>query len=440
MFRPFETAQTSFSSTQLCITDFGAKPNAYDVETSRTNAKAIQAAIDKASSIGGAHVVVPSGFFATSPIQLKSNVDLHLEHGAVLKFTKSKEDYPIFVTNYEGEKAIRTISPITADGAENIAITGNGIIDGSGDLWRPIKRFKLTEKQWDALLAKGGHIIQARDLAWIESDSAYEGLLLNIQGTDEKTLAKAAPYWDFYRPVMVSLRHCKRVLLQGVTFSNSPAWNIHPFFCEDLTVDGITVKNPYHAQNGDGIDVESCKRVEIKASTFETGDDAICIKSGKNAEARTFEGPSCDIHVHDCTVYQGHGGFVVGSEMSRGVFNILVERCSFIGTDVGVRFKSALGRGGVVKDIDIRDITMVDIKGESIILTMAYVLNRINNDELPQMDNEEDIPFFCDIDMQNMHFLGQKTKLLIQPITGRADTISNIVVNGVRYDGENKIV
>ena len=171
----------------------------------------------------------------------------------------------------------------------------------------------------------------------------------NIQGTTEEALAAAAPYYDFYRPVMISLRHCKNVLLQGVTFMNSPAWNIHPYFCENLTVEHIQVRNPYYAQNGDGIDVESCTNVHIHHSVFETGDDAICMKSGKNAIARKIQGPCSNVYIHDCLVNEGHGGFVIGSEMSRGVKDILVENCTFVGTDVGVRMKSALGRGGVWK-------------------------------------------------------------------------------------------
>lgn len=439
MFKPFEIRKTSFPERKVSISDFGASSGAFNAWTGRANAQAIQSAIDSISSLGGGSVIIPKGFWASSPIRLKSNVNLHLEEGALLKFTKEKEDYPLYITDYEGEKAIRTISPISAEGEENIAITGRGVIDGSGDLWRPIKRFKLTDRQWDACLAKGGRVLEAKETIWVPTQSAYEGIVENIQGTDSAALQKASPYWDFYRPVMVSLRHCKRILLEGVTFSNSPAWNIHPLFCEDLAVSSICVKNPYYAQNGDGIDVESCTRVEIWGSTFETGDDAICIKAGKNAAARKIAGPCTNILIHDCTVYQGHGGFVVGSEMSRGVSNILVKDCLFIGTDVGIRFKSALGRGGVVSNIEISNISMVDIKDQAIILTMAYVLNRLNNDELPHMSNEDDIPYFKDITMRDMHFLGQKTRILLQCLDGRPDTIANIEINGEIYSGNVEI-
>ncbi|MCF0262723.1 MAG: glycoside hydrolase family 28 protein [Sphaerochaetaceae bacterium] len=407
----------------------------YSADVGRANAKTLQALIDDTSKKGGGIVTIEDGFYAMAPIVLKDGVTLHLNKGVILKFTKAKEDYPLIVTNYEGETAIRTVSPISAEGASNIAITGQGFIDGSGELWRPIKQFKTTQRQWDALLKSGGHVIEAKDRAWLPTLSAYEGMIKNIQDTSEEGLKEASEYWDFYRPVMVSLKHCKNVLLKDVTFTNSPAWCLHPFFCENVEIDSINVKNPYYAQNGDGLDIESCKNVYVHDSIFETGDDAICLKAGKNAEARKIIGPCENIHIANCTVYQGHGGFVVGSEMSRGVQNVYVHDCNFIGTDVGVRFKSALGRGGIVQNVKIDNIKMVDIKNEAIILTMGYVLNRVNNDEENVMESLEDIPYFKNISMTGMQFLGQKDKIKIEPIEGRPETITNIVVNGIRYDG-----
>ena len=160
-----------------------------------------------------------------------------------------------------------------------------------------------------------------------------------------------------------------------------------------------------------------------------------CLKSGKNAQARKTPGPCELVWIHDCTVFQGHGGFVIGSEMSRGVRDILVQRCLFLATDVGVRVKSALGRGGVVEDIDIQDIRMVGIKHESIILTMGYALNSITMDEQPVQESEEDIPLFRDIHMDGMCFLGQQAKLRIVPLPGRDDAIQRITVNGTLYNG-----
>lgn len=438
----FKIARPSFPDHQVKITDFGAVPYAYGVENSRKNADAINSAIAMTSEEGGGTVVVPAGIWVTGPIQLRDNVDLHLEEQALVKFSKNIEEYPLILTNYEGQECIRTVSPISADHVKNIAITGKGMIDGSGDLWRPIKQFKLTEKQWQARLKQSQHVITTKEGGiWLPTESALIGNEKNIQKDEENALKKAEQYYDFYRPVMVSLKYCDRVLLQEATFMNSPAWNIHPFFCTNLTVENVQIKNPYYAQNGDGIDVESCTNVEICGSTFETGDDAICIKSGKNAEARTFEGPCSNIYVHDCIVNEGHGGFVVGSEMSRGVHTILVENCTFLGTDVGLRFKSALGRGGVVENIEINNINMTNIKEEAVIMTMSYVLNSLNrNEEISQVD-EADVPYFKNITMDGIHCMGAKTPVKVEPLNGRPETISGIKIMNSSFvaDEDNKI-
>ena len=421
---------------KVFINDYGAVEGSFDIETGRNNAACIQKAIEYVSDMGGGTVVVPAGLWASAPIKILSGVNLFLQDQAVLKFTKSKEDYPLVITNYEGQECIRAISPITAENAENIAITGFGVIDGSGDEWRPVKKFKVTDTQWGALLNVSDNIIETKETQiWMPSKSSYDGNMKNIQGTTEDVLREAAEYYDFYRPVMISLRHCNKVLLYGVTFMNSPAWNIHPFFCENLTVSGIKIKNPYCAQNGDGIDVESCTNVHIHHSEFETGDDAICIKSGKNAVARKIVGPCSNIHIHDCTVFNGHGGFVIGSEMSRSVRDILVENCTFIGTDVGVRIKSTLGRGGIIENITCKNIRMIDIKNEAVILTMCYVLNSLNRNENIAMENEDDVPYFRNITFEHLDIAGCAVRVKLEPVSGRPETISNIIIDGVVYNG-----
>ena len=423
-----------FNKTEVSIEKLGAVSGRLDVETGRSNAMIINNAIKTLSMEGGGTVVIPAGIWACAPIRILSGINLRLEGQAMLKFIKSKEDYPLIITNYEGQQCIRAVSPITAENAENIAITGEGIIDGSGDEWRPVKRFKVTDKQWEELLKKSDNVFATKETqVWMPSESSLKGNEKNIQSDKEEALSEVADYYDFYRPVMVSLRYCRNILLKGVTFMNSPAWNIHPFFCKSLTVDSVNVRNPYYAQNGDGIDVESCTDVHIHHSVFETGDDAICIKSGKNAVARTIEGPCSNIYIHDCVVNEGHGGFVIGSEMSRDVKDILVENCTFTGTDVGVRIKSALGRGGVVQNITIRDINMINIKGEGIILTMSYVLNLLNRNETIAMDNEEDVPYFKDINMDNITCIGCREFVKIDPLQDRPDTITDVVVNGKKY-------
>ena len=161
------------------------------------------------------------------------------------------------------------------------------------------------------------------------------------------------------RPVLLNFVKSKRILLEGVTFKNSPSWCLHPLSCEDFTVNNIQVINPWYSQNGDALDLESCKNALILNSVFDAGDDAICIKSGKDENGRRRGEPCQNVIVKNNTVLHGHGGFVVGSEMSGGVKNIYVEDCTFLGTDVGLRFKSTRGRGGVVENIYINNINMM---------------------------------------------------------------------------------
>jgi polygalacturonase len=178
---------------------------------------------------------------------------------------------------------------------------------------------------------------------------------------------------DFLRPVMVSLIDCKNVLLEGVLFQNSPSWNIHPLMCENIIIDKIRVRNPSYAANGDGLDLESCKNAIIVNSSFDVGDDGICIKSGKDEDGRKRGRPTENVIIDNCVVFKGHGGFVVGSEMSGGVRNISLTNCQFLGTDVGLRFKSKRGRGGVVENIYASNISMTDILTESFLLDLFYI-------------------------------------------------------------------
>ncbi len=427
MFKEFKVTEPVFNGEEYSIVDFGAKAGG-----TLSCTDAFKKAIDKASENGG-RVIVPNGIFLTGPIVLKSNVELHLEDNAVIIFTKNKEDYPLIVTDFEGIKRIRTVSQISAEGAENIAITGNGTINGNGHLWRPVKEWKMTERQWAELLKRSEYVIDSKEGGvWVPSktiyDARYDGEVFpGDNESEEEDLKKAAEFYDFYRPVMVNLRHCNKVLVEGVHLQNSPAWNFHPYFCEDLTVRNVDINNPYYAQNGDGIDVESCRRVHIHHCNFQTGDDGICLKSGKDKEARKLLKPCEDVLIHDCKVGQSHGGFVIGSEMSRGVRNVLVKDCTFIDSDVGVRFKSALGRGGVVEDIYMQDIQMVNIKNEAVILTMDYVHNQMDYfDEVSKSTDKEDIPEFRNIYFSGCNCSDPDPTCKIKPLEGYPNTIHDV--------------
>ncbi|MFA5328225.1 MAG: glycoside hydrolase family 28 protein [Prolixibacteraceae bacterium] len=352
----------------VSITDFGAKSGGQFLCT-----QAFADAIDAVAKKGGGRVIIPRGTWLTGPISLKSNIELYTETGTLVIFSTNKDLYPLVETNFEGFNTFRCASPINGRNLENIAFTGNGIWDGSGEVWRAVKKEKLTESQWKKLVASGG-IVGENGKTWYPSQQFRDGEKLASMNVprDLKTKAEFEKIRDFLRPVMVSLISCKKVLIDGPTFQNSPAWCIHPLMCEDFTMRNTTVRNPWYSQNGDGIDIESCKNSIIHDCNFDVGDDAICIKSGKDKEGRDRKMPNENLIVKNCIVYHGHGGVTVGSEMSSGVKNLHVSNCTFIGTDVGLRFKSNRGRGGVVENIYISDVEMMNIPTQAISFNLYY--------------------------------------------------------------------
>ncbi len=274
--------EPKFKKDTFNINKFGAVPDGFTLNT-----KSISAAIDACNKKGGGVVVIPPGLWLTGPVVLKSNVNLHLAKGATLLFTKDFDQYPLIKANWEGLPQMRNQSPLSATGATNIAITGKGIIDGNGDAWRMVKKDKLNETQWKKLVESGG-VVSDDKKTWYPSEKTFKGSKMQNPGaiSPEKDDAFYASIKDFLRPNLLVLTNCKYILLEGVTFQNSPAWCLHPLMSEHLTVRNVFVKNPWYAQNGDGIDAESCKNVLIENSTFDVGDDALCMKSGRDAEGR----------------------------------------------------------------------------------------------------------------------------------------------------------
>ena len=391
--------------TNVILTDYGADPTGQKLCT-----EAFAKAVDALAAIGGGHLIVPAGVWFTGPIQLKSNIDLHLEMGAVIKFAADETLYPLINTSFEGLDTRRCQSPLSANGCTNISITGKGAIDGNGEYWRPVKRAKVTDAHWKRMLAVPGSIELKKDY-WVPS----EGYAKGEQGANMNVpAARTDAEWNsikrFLRPVMVSLVNCKNVLLQGVIFQNSPAWNIHPLMCENIIIDQVLVRNPDYAQNGDALDLESCKNALIVNSKFDAGDDGICIKSGKDADGRKRGIPCENVVVDGCTVFAGHGGFVVGSEMSGGVRNFKVQNCQFLGTDVGLRFKSKRGRGGIVENIYINDISMMDIATDAISFNMYYggksvaemLADGDHPDNTTKVKVDETTPIFRNINIENV--------------------------------------
>jgi DNA sulfur modification protein DndE len=406
-----------FRKDTINIVSFGAKADGITLNT-----KAIQSAIDACNKKGGGTVMIPKGFWLTGPVELKSNVNLHVSAQAVLQFSDNPDDYPLVKTNWEGLDAIRAHSPIYGVDLENIAITGKGIVDGAGQAWRPVKKNKLSSPEWKKLVDSGGFLNENKD-TWYPTERALKGSMAKRPGViaEGYDFEKAETIKEFLRPNMINIVRCKQVLLEGVTFQNSPAWCIHPLLTQHLTVKGLTVRNPWNAQNGDGIDVESCRYVLIENSTFDVGDDGICIKSGRDEEGRKRGVPTEDVIVRNCTVFHGHGGFVVGSEMSGGARNLFVYDCNFLGTDIGIRFKTTRGRGGIVEKVYIENIRMNDIGGAAILFDMYYMakdpLTMFSGEDSPAIAFEpvnEGTPQFRDIHIKNVVAKGAETAIFVR--------------------------
>ncbi|MBK9934802.1 MAG: GDSL family lipase [Cytophagaceae bacterium] len=358
----------AFTKDTFNITKYGAKADGLFLNT-----EIIQNCINLASEKGGT-VMIPSGLWVTGPIVLKSGVNLHLAKGCVLQFSDDRNQYPVIETTWEGNVAYRCQAPISAVKQQNIAITGQGHMDGAGQVWKQVKKSKLTETQWKKLVESGGVLNDKKD-AWYPSEqSRYgnENMEWSNKKVEGKTLEDYQKIRDFLRPNMISLTSCRNVLIEGVSMLNSPAWTLHPLMCEHITIRNVNIKNPWFGQNNDALDLESCSEGLVEGCTFDTGDDAICIKSGKDEQGRKRGKPTQNIIVRNNTVYHGHGGFVIGSEMSGGVKNLYVNNCNFLGTDIGLRFKTKRDRGGIVENIYISDIQMNNIPGEAILFDMYY--------------------------------------------------------------------
>ncbi|MCG1021852.1 glycoside hydrolase family 28 protein [Sutcliffiella horikoshii] len=397
-----------FRDVEYDIREYGAIG---DGKTSNTIA--INQAIEECAAEGGGTVKIPAGIWLTGPIRLKSNITLYLEDGATILFSKNIEEYPLIYSSFEGKQVVRCQSPLDAEDVVNVSIIGNGIFDGSGDAWRPVKKFKMTDFQWSQLIQSSGVIDKEQEIWW-PSEGALEGskAVARLEQKGSKDIEEYQKYKHFLRPNMVSFRKSKDILIDGPTFQNSPAWCIHPWLCENVTIRNIVVKNPWYSQNGDGLDLESCKGANVENCTFDVGDDAICLKSGKDEEGRRLATPCENITIKNCKVYSGHGGFVIGSEMSGGVRNVKITDCTFFGTDTGLRFKSTRGRGGIVEDIVVDNIKMVGIKNEAIVFHMFYELTE---DEIKKnIAFSDETPIFRDITIQNITCSGAKRAILLK--------------------------
>lgn len=345
--------QTSFPDKVYDITRFGAVANDKNVY----NHEAINLAILTCSQEGGGTVLVPAGDFYTGPITLKSNVNLHLEKGAALRFTTDQSYYfPAVLTRWEGLDCYNAHPLIYAYGESNIAITGEGVIDGQG-----------SDEHWWYMKGK-------QSKGWKEgmpNQQPGRDRLLMMAETKTPVDRRQMVAEDYLRPQLINIYRCHTVKIEGVTLKDSPFWVIHPLFCQDLIVRNVTIEGL--GPNGDGCDPESCKNVLIEGCSFNTGDDCIAIKSGRNADGRKWNTPSENFVIRNCKMKNGHGGVVIGSEISGGYRNLYVENCEMDSPDLDrvVRIKTNTCRGGIIENIYVRNITVGQC-GESVM--------RINTD------------------------------------------------------------
>jgi polygalacturonase len=319
----------------------------------------INTTIEKAFSEGGGTLYFPAGEYLTGPIYMKSNITLNIESGAVIRFSDTFEDYlPFIQVRWEGV-VMNSFAPlINARNAENITITGRGTIDGQGRKWWDQQRIIMGE------LRTKGDKAELSDL-----QKQWEAANKDVVVSDyyKNTLKRR-----FFRPPFIQFYECKNITIEGISIRNSPFWTINPEFCDNLLVHGVTIKNPEAGPNTDGINPSSCSNVRISDCFISVGDDCITIKSGRDADGRKYGKPCENITVTNCVMLSGHGGVVIGSEMSGGVKKVAISNCVFNGTDAGIRLKASRGRGGVVEEIRVDNIVMNNIQKNAFIFDLFY--------------------------------------------------------------------
>jgi parallel beta-helix repeat protein len=382
------------------ITDYGAVGDGQTLNTA-----ALEKTIQTCATAGGGRVIVPQGLWLTGPIELQSHVELHLERGALILFTRDHTHFPLIHT--PGSQKMSVASPIYGFDLQDIAITGEGVMDGGGDSWRPVKKSKTTAQQWKGLLAQGGVLSLDGEIWWPSQEAMNHDI----------------------RPYMLYLVNCRNVLLKDLTIRNSPKFVFYPNSCTDLVMDHVNIFNEWWAQNGDGIDISASRNVILYRCTVSAGDDGICMKSSSGNKHDGSGGPALEnVIVAGCTVYHAHGGFVIGSNTDGGMHNISVRDCSFIGTDVGLRFKSNMGRGGLVSDIFISDIVMRDIATNAILFDTYYEDAPAGSVKDPNKPKPTDkTPEFRDFHISRVYCSGAQTAI---SITG----LAQMPVHGIAFD------
>ena len=393
----------------------GASPSG-----TKLNTVLINKTIEKLNANGGGTLFFPAGKYLTGTIKLKSNITIELEAGATLLFSDNFDDYLPYVEMRHEGIMMKSFSPlIYAVDAEYITIKGEGKIDGQGKKW------------WDEffrviidLKNNGKRDINKYQTMWDQVNDA------KVIGSEINEDYAEALQRRFFRPPFIQPIRCKNIRIEGITIVNSPFWTVNPEFCENVSVDRVTIANPL-SPNTDGINPESCRYVHISNCHISVGDDCITLKSGRDLQARNLNAPNENITITNCTMLSGHGGVVIGSEMSGGVKKVVISNCVFDGTDRGIRIKSTRGRGGVVEDIQINNIVMRNIQEEAIVLDMLY-------SKMPIEPVTDRTPIFRNINISNV--TGSDVLIPIKIRGLEESPISNISFTNINIDGKQKCV
>lgn len=359
------------------------------------NTALINNTINRLNAAGGGTLYFPAGTYLTGAIKLKSNITVELEAGATLLFSDNFDDYLPFVeVRHEGVMMNSFCPLLYAIDAENITIKGEGTLNGQGKKWWT-EFFRILVDLKD----NGMRELNKYQPMW-EKANDVKSLYAETNEDWHSTLQRR-----FFRPPFIHPVRCKNFRVEGVKIINSPFWTVNPEFCNNVTVKGITIDNP-PSPNTDGINPESCKNVHISDCHISVGDDCITIKSGRDLQARKLGVPCENITITNCTMLSGHGGVVIGSEMSGGVKKVTISNCVFDGTERGIRLKSTRGRGGVVEDIRVSNIVMSNIQREAIVFNLKY-------SKMPAEAKSDRTPEFRNIYVTGMTVRDVKTPIKI---------------------------
>jgi polygalacturonase len=399
----------------------------------RSNTAALTAAIAACHAAGGGRVLVPPGRFVTGPVRLRSRVELHLERGATLAFSRDPSDYlPVVLTRFEGVELMNYSPLIYALEEEDVAVTGSGTLDGQAD-----------ESHWWPWKGKRGG-------GDGPSQAPARERLLEMAAQRVPVAERIFGDGHYLRPSFVQPYRSRNVLIEGVTMVGSPMWEIHPVLCTNVTVRGVKIDT--HGPNNDGCDPESCRDVLIEGCQFDTGDDCIALKSGRNDDGRRVNVPVENVVVRDCVMKDGHGGVVIGSEVSGGARNVFVERCrmSSPNLDRALRIKTNSVRGGVVEHVYMRDVTVGEVA--EAVLTVNFFYEEGDKGAFPPVVRDVELRNVTsqksrhalllrgyphdpirDVRLVDCRFEGVREPDVLEGVLGLS--LANVSVNGERRDG-----